>query len=158
MTIKNLTPKAMRCGPRNCPSVHQLEDGRLLIVGRIAEPHEMAGSDIDRGDNEEAVIIDPALLDDVPRGWRDIASAPRGSEDIDDTRDPAYVKPPRILLRFGNEAVAIAYWDWYYAEGGHGYRDGFAWIGPECGEPLNLHYSAAPDGWMPLPPTDREGA
>lgn len=155
MTTKNLTPKAMRCEQSYCPSVHQLEDGRLLIVGARIDENTPLG---DIGDDEDAIIIAPALLDDVPRGWRDIASAPKGSEDIDGTRDPAYVKPPRILLRFGNEAVAIAYWDWYYAEGGHGYRDGFAWIGPECGEPLNLHYSAAPDGWMPLPPTDREGA
>jgi hypothetical protein len=64
-----------------------------------------------------------------------------------------YVSPPRILLRFGEEGVAIAYWDWYYAEGGHGYRDGFAWIEPYSGEPLNLHYSAEPDGWMSLPST-----
>lgn len=85
------------------------------------------------------------------RGWKPMNTAPKGSGDGNsDTREPGYVAPPKILLRFGSEAVAIAHWDWYYAEGGHGYRDGFAWIGPECGEPLNLHYSE-PDGWMELP-------
>lgn len=60
-------------------------------------------------------------------------------------------RAPRILLRFGDEAVSVAYWDWYYAEGGAGYIDGFAWIEPCSGDPLNLHYNAPPDGWMPLP-------
>lgn len=79
-------------------------------------------------------------------------TAPKGSGGIGaDTTAPDYVAPPRILLRFGEEGVAIAYWDWYYAEGGHGCRDGFAWIEPHSGEPLNLHYSTEPDGWMDLP-------
>jgi hypothetical protein len=81
-------------------------------------------------------------------------TAPKGAESVEVARTvDGYVSPPRILLRFGEEGVAIAYWDWYYAEGGHGYRDGFAWIEPYSVEPLNLHYSAEPDGWMSLPNT-----
>ena len=76
--------------------------------------------------------------------WQPMKTAPKGSGDADS-------ESPRILLRFGEEAVAIAHWDWYYAEGGRGCLDGFAWIEPHSGEPLNMHYSAEPDGWMELP-------
>lgn len=78
--------------------------------------------------------------------WQPIETAPKTNPDAEVAE-----KPIRILLRFGTEGVAIAYWDWYYAEGGHGCRDGFAWIEPHAGEPLNLHYSEEPDGWAPLP-------
>lgn len=84
--------------------------------------------------------------------WQPMETAPRGNgEGNADTTDPDYIAPPRILLRFGEEGIAIAYWDWYYAEGGWGFTDGFAWIEPFSGEPLNLHYSTEPDGWMELP-------
>lgn len=83
--------------------------------------------------------------------WRPMKTAPRGSEDIDDTSHPDYIKPPKILLRFGDEDISVAYWDWYYAEGGYGCTDGFAWISSPGGEPLNLIFSAEPDGWLPLP-------
>ena len=80
-------------------------------------------------------------------------SAPKGGG-AELVTDPNFVEPPRILLRFGSEAVSVAYWDWYYAEGGSGYRDGFAWIEPCTGAPLNLHYTTQPTGWMPIPGGD----
>lgn len=70
--------------------------------------------------------------------WQSIETAPKGDAD-------------RVLLRFGDEAVSVAYWDLYYAEGGNGCTNGFAWVEPCSGDPLDLHYSTAPDGWMPLP-------
>jgi len=82
--------------------------------------------------------------------WQPMETAPKGGG-AELVTDPNWVQPPRILLRFGDEAVSVAYWDWYYAEGGNGYTDGFAWIEPCSGEQLNLHYSTPPDGWMPLP-------
>jgi hypothetical protein len=82
--------------------------------------------------------------------WRPIETAPKGGG-AELVTDPKWVEPPRILLRFGDEAVSVAYWDWYYAEGGAGYRDGFAWIEPCSSEPLNLHYSTPPTHWMPVP-------
>jgi len=78
-------------------------------------------------------------------------TAPKGSGPDSDRRSPEHVDPPRILLCFGNEAQSVAYWDWYYAEGGSGCTDGFAWIEPCSGDPLNLHYGTVPTGWMPLP-------
>lgn len=84
--------------------------------------------------------------------WQPMETAPKGNGGIHaDTRDPGYIAPPKILMRFGKEGVAIVYWDWYYAEGGSGYRDGCAWIISPGGEPVNLHYSTEPDGWMELP-------
>lgn len=65
--MKDLTPKAMRCGPFNCPSIGRLDGGSLLIVGKRAS---MAAA-IERvsvGEDEHAVIISPDLLSDYVAG------------------------------------------------------------------------------------------
>jgi hypothetical protein len=73
--MHDLTPKAMRCGPFNCPSVYQLEDGRLQIVGMSAI-HSSVLACLNVGPGEETIIIDQALLDDYVRlraaelGWK----------------------------------------------------------------------------------------
>lgn len=82
--------------------------------------------------------------------WLPMDSAPKGSG-MGLVTTPDYIEPPRILLRFGAEAVSVAYWDWYFAEGGDGCTDGFAWIEPCSGDPLNLSYTTPPDAWMPIP-------
>lgn len=91
--------------------------------------------------------------------WQPIASAPKGGG-AELVTDPAYVKPPKILLCFADGDVSVGYWDWYYAEGGSGYEgDGhLAWIEPVSGEQLTRHYSQ-PTHWMPLPapPSGAEG-
>lgn len=73
--IKNLTPEHMRCEiATSCPSLHQLEDGRLLVVGTQVEPPVATINDFANpepfleiagkvGPGEAAVIISPALLD-----------------------------------------------------------------------------------------------
>ena len=88
--------------------------------------------------------------------WKPIETAPKGvcAQTI---TDPEYVEPPTLLLRFGDEAVSVAYWDWYYADGGAGCTDGLAWVEPCSGDQLNLHYSTAPTHWMPLPKPPSEG-
>ena len=82
--------------------------------------------------------------------WRTIDTAPKGGG-AEMVTDPAWVEPPRILLRFEDGAVSVGYWDWYYAEGGRGCEDGIAWIEPYSGERLSQHHPAATH-WMPLPP------
>lgn len=82
--------------------------------------------------------------------WLPIESAPKGGG-AEYTTDPAWVEPPRILLLFGDGSQSVGYWDWYYAEGGHGRRDGLsAWVEPVSAEQLALHYDE-PTHWMPLP-------
>ena len=81
--------------------------------------------------------------------WQPIETAPKGGG-AETVTDPKWVEPPKILLRFGDEAVSVAYWDWYYVEGARGYTDGFAWIEPCSGEPLNLHYSTPPTHWAAI--------
>lgn len=81
--------------------------------------------------------------------WQPMETAPKGGG-ADDTRDCAWVEPPKILLRFGEESISVAYWEWYYAEGGDGFTNGFAWVEPCSGEPLDLHYTTEPDGWLSL--------
>jgi hypothetical protein len=63
--VKNLTPSHMRCVyAAACPSVHELDDGRLLIVGM--ESHEEAQKcGAGWSDGETAIIIDRALLANV---------------------------------------------------------------------------------------------
>lgn len=86
----------------------------------------------------------------VPSGWQSMDTAPNGGG-AELVTDPKWVEPPRILIQFGDEAISVAYWDWYYAEGGNGCTDGFAWVEPCSAEQLNLHYTTPPTGWMPLP-------
>lgn len=81
--------------------------------------------------------------------WQSIETAPKGGG-ADLVTDPAYVEPPRILLRFAGGEVSVGYWDWYYAEGGNGVTHGIAWVEPISGELLRDHYGP-PTGWMPLP-------
>lgn len=63
--IKNLTPAHLRCAiGASCPSVHRLEDGRLLIVGEDGFPRSReVGVPCDS--DEAAIIIHPDLLSTV---------------------------------------------------------------------------------------------
>ena len=81
--------------------------------------------------------------------WQKIETAPKGSG-TGSVCDPQYVEPPRILLLFEEGYTSVAYWDWYYADGGNGYDGGDAWIEPLSGEKLDMHYDS-PTHWMPLP-------
>lgn len=69
MTVKNLTPKPLRCPAGYCKSVHIIEDGLLLIVGASA-PKAAALNCIPVGEGEHAIIIDPAFLDDLFKAWQ----------------------------------------------------------------------------------------
>src|SRR6185503_5446909 len=70
--MKNLTPEHMRCPWADCPSIHELEDGRLLIIGERAATYLSGLEDGDRSytingdkpvrDDEEAIVISPDLL------------------------------------------------------------------------------------------------
>jgi hypothetical protein len=81
--------------------------------------------------------------------WNSMDTAPKGGG-ADLVTDPEYVKPPLVLLLFPADKVSVAYWDWYYAEGGNGCTDGVAWIEPISSEPLHMYYEE-PIGWLPLP-------
>lgn len=72
--MKNLTPDHMRCPMGDCPSIHQLEDGRLLIVGKIAPFLEVDENGqglhpedwpVDLNNDETAIVISPDLLSDL---------------------------------------------------------------------------------------------
>lgn len=62
--IKNLTPARFRCTYTiSCPSVHRLEDGRLLIVG--ADGPSFVNGELIVDEGESAIIIHPDLLSTV---------------------------------------------------------------------------------------------
>ena len=81
--------------------------------------------------------------------WQPIETAPKGGG-AELVTDPNWVEPPRILMKFEHGEISVAYWDWYYAEGGAGYSGGEAWIEPCSGEQLSMHYGT-PVSWMELP-------
>jgi hypothetical protein len=57
--LENVTPSPLRCGAASCPSVHQLSDGNLLIVGKKLPPTLLAEASHLIGDGEQAVILGP---------------------------------------------------------------------------------------------------
>ena len=62
--MKNLTPEHLRCTmAMSYPSIHELEDGKLLIVGKAAMAPELRQVP-DLADDQDAIIIDRALLQD----------------------------------------------------------------------------------------------
>jgi hypothetical protein len=85
--------------------------------------------------------------------WQPMETAPKGGE-AQFVTDPYWIEPPKILLLFDGD-ICVGYWDSYYAEGGFECTDGFAWIEPCSGEPLNLHYGI-PKAWAPLPSTKQD--
>jgi hypothetical protein len=62
---KDLTPKEFKCSyGASCPSVHELEDGRLLIVGRLSQ-FEAKELGINWSAGEVPILIERGLLDKV---------------------------------------------------------------------------------------------
>jgi hypothetical protein len=60
--MRNITPAAFACHTNSCcPSVHQLEDGRLAIVGKV-DPAVQAQLQGKIGPNEALVIVDPGMV------------------------------------------------------------------------------------------------
>lgn len=59
--LEDKTPPEYRCWPDLCPAVHDMHDGRVLIVGKQAVGIA-AANNIGVGDDESAVIIDIAML------------------------------------------------------------------------------------------------
>lgn len=94
--------------------------------------------------------LEQALSNSVNADWQPIETAPKGGG-AKMVTDPAWIEPPKLLLRFPNEAKVVCHWAWYYAEGGRGYRQGVsAWVESISGEPIALYYDN-PTHWMPLP-------
>jgi hypothetical protein len=84
--------------------------------------------------------------------WQPIETAPRGGFPRGSTStlttDPDWVDPPRILGWSKGGGLMVVHWDWYYAEGGSGYRPGCTgWV--EAGEAKWA--DEAPTHWMHVP-------
>jgi hypothetical protein len=93
MAITDITPHHMRCFAGSCPSVHELDDGRLMIIGKRGD--FMADNlNIAVADSEEAIIIDRALLANVAlQGVDRNPSNPEAPANPYEPIDPLYVKP-----------------------------------------------------------------
>ena len=126
---RNLTPAHLRCGPRNCPSIHELDDGSLLIVGKSATM-AAALERVSVGEDEHAVVVDRELVANVPPVWRTIDSAPRDGTVI-------LIWCPLMA----GEKMHIVRWN--------GMRDRFPWESP--GGENGAIAAKMPTHWMPLP-------
>jgi len=101
---KNLTPEHLRCGAGvSCPSIHRLDDGRLLIVGEYLSDREiLVDFDIQVGRDETAIVISPDLLADY------VAEKVHGCQ-ADSTAACAPVSPSALHPGNGVEAVASVF-------------------------------------------------
>jgi hypothetical protein len=64
-TPEEITPPHLRCGPGSCPAVFRLNNGNLLIIGKLA-PHDIkAHIDARIGADEAAVVISAEYLRDL---------------------------------------------------------------------------------------------
>lgn len=79
---KNLTPAHLRCPFADCPSVHELQDGRLLIVGKRVDFPAMSIMAIAKSPDEEAIVIDRELLANLSP-WQLISTAPKDGTPVD---------------------------------------------------------------------------
>lgn len=82
------------------------------------------------------------------REWQPIETAPKGSwpDGPQDTRDPAYVKPPHVWLLLQDGQRCVGYFDAYYAEGGNGYDGDPPWVEEFSGERVRpTHWTELPD-------------
>lgn len=136
---ENLTPPHLRCVTGSCPSIHQLEGGRLLIVGtHVREIADVTREQVGVAPTEAAVVIDEDLLslyiaekveEATKAQWQPIETA----RNIDDNEivalSPAHCDGKRpIVLR------------WFKYNGLAAWRDWDA----------DPHW---PTHWMPLPPS-----
>lgn len=64
---KNLTPMHLRCWPDLCPSVHELDNGDILLVARIAKPGEVPDDVRYDLTTEIPVVFSRDLIAEVPR-------------------------------------------------------------------------------------------
>jgi hypothetical protein len=62
---RNQTPEHLRCHSHQCPPVHRLDDGRLLIVGTRASVEDKRAAGASVGPDEFAVTIGPEYLADI---------------------------------------------------------------------------------------------
>jgi hypothetical protein len=62
--VRDLTPIHLRCKPvgPSCPAVHELANGRLVVVGSIADVETLAELEGNIAPHEEAVIVPRDLL------------------------------------------------------------------------------------------------
>jgi hypothetical protein len=62
---KEWTPANLKCWPAHCPAVHELKDGRLLIIGKKTSSQLAEEIRSRVGDDEHAVIIDREFFSEL---------------------------------------------------------------------------------------------
>jgi len=62
--MKDLTPRHLTCGIGLCPALFQLDDGRVVVIGKKPIEADQLPADISIkiGKNETAVILPPEYL------------------------------------------------------------------------------------------------
>jgi len=65
--MREITPKQLRCGVGLCPALFELDDGRIVIIGKLPDTQSPLPKEILEtiGTNEMAVLIPPEYLKDL---------------------------------------------------------------------------------------------
>lgn len=63
--MNEITPSRYRCMIGNCPAIFQLDDGRLLLIGKKAEAPLLDEIAHRIGDDEYAVVVEAGMLENA---------------------------------------------------------------------------------------------
>jgi hypothetical protein len=62
---KEITPDRYRCLLGECPAAFKLDDGRILLIGKKADPFLLNQISGRVGADEYVVVVEPGLLENV---------------------------------------------------------------------------------------------
>jgi urease alpha subunit len=63
--MKEITPDRYRCLMGECPSTFKLDDGRIVIIGKKAEPSILSEISGRIGRDEDVIVVEAGLLETV---------------------------------------------------------------------------------------------
>lgn len=65
--MREITPKRLQCGIGLCPSLFELDDGRIVVIGRVpTQQNPLPQEILDKvGSDEFAVTLPPEYLKDL---------------------------------------------------------------------------------------------
>ncbi len=64
-SMKETTPSPYRCASGMCPATFDLEDGKVLIIGKKAASSLLKEIEGRVGEDEYAIVVDAAMLENV---------------------------------------------------------------------------------------------
>ena len=65
--MREITPKRLQCGVGLCPALFELDDGRIVVIGKVPSADRPLPREISDkvGEDESAVVIPPEYLKEL---------------------------------------------------------------------------------------------